>query len=76
MGMLATKSCNACRDTWQVGQLPWARAGEGPAIAEGEALWLIWSHTMRDALASKGALCKQRRGPLTGLQVISAASIN
>lgn len=52
-------------------------AGRGAAVAKGEALRLIWSHTMRDALASKGALCKSKGGcSLTGIQVISAASIN
>lgn len=60
MGMLATKSCDACRDRWRP---LWAWRGEGAAIAKGESLWLIWSHTMRDALASKGALCKQKEGP-------------
>jgi len=64
--MLAAKSCNACIDTWQVGQLPWAQGEEGAAAAKGEALQLIWSHTMRDTLASKGALCKQRRGHSLG----------
>lgn len=50
--------------------------GRGAAVEKGEALQLIWSHTMKDALASKGALCKQGSWPLTGIQVISTASIN
>lgn len=61
-------SGNTCKGGW-----PW---GEKGLLQQRVRLWLIWSHTMRDALASEGALCKQSRGMLAGTQVISAASIN